>query len=112
MTAEIVKIGERDYAYTCSILYLSTSIEATVEITEARLAGESDAKNLDKWKFKRFAVGFCGSATPILLLSALAVGDAAWDISYNYNLDPTFCCLLFCKVFRTALRISIETSLG
>ena len=78
-----------------SILYLSTSVEATVEITEARLAGESDAKNLDKWKFKRFAVGFCGSATPILLLSALAVGDAAWDISYNYNLDPTFCCLLY-----------------
>ena len=78
-----------------SILYLSTSVEATVEITEARLAGESDAKNLDKWKFKRFAVGFCGSATPILLLSALAAGDAAWDISYNYNLDPTFCCLLY-----------------
>ena len=65
-----------------SILYLSTSVEATVEITEARLAGESDAKNLDKWKFKRFAVSFCGSATPILLLSALAAGDAAWDISY------------------------------
>ena len=35
-----------------SILYLSTSVEATVEITEARLAGESDAKNLDKWEIQ------------------------------------------------------------
>ena len=66
-----------------SILYLSANVEATVEITEARIAGESDAKNLDKWKFKRFTVGFCGSATPIVLLSALVVGDAAWDISCN-----------------------------
>ena len=29
-----------------SILYLSANVAATVEITEARLAGESDAKNL------------------------------------------------------------------
>ena len=74
-----------------SILYLSANVEATVEITEARIAGESDAKNLDKWKFKRFTVGFCGSATPIMLLSALAVGEAAWD----YNIDPTVCCVLY-----------------
>ena len=60
-----------------SILYLSANVEATVEITEARLAGESDAKNLNKWKFKRFAVGFCGSATPIALLSAVWIGDPA-----------------------------------
>ena len=79
-----------------SILYLSVNVEATVEITEARIAGESDAKNLDKWKFKRFTVGFCGSATPIVLLSALVVGDAAWDISYKYNnFDPTVCCVLY-----------------
>ena len=79
-----------------SILYLSANVEATVEITEARIAGESDAKNLDKWKFKRFTVGFCGSATPIVLLSALVVGDAAWDISYKYNnFDPTVCCVLY-----------------
>ena len=78
-----------------SILYLSANVEATVEITEARIAGESDAKNLDKWKFKRFTVGFCGSATPIMLLSALGVGEAAWGISCNYNPDPTVCCVLY-----------------
>ena len=69
-----------------SILFYASVVPIvaeTPEMKEARIAGESDAKNLDKWKFKRFAVGFCGSATPILLLSALVVGDAAWDISYN-----------------------------
>ena len=77
-----------------SILYLIANVAATVEITEARLAGESDAKNLDKWKFKRFAVGVCGSATPIVLLSTLLVGDAIWDTSYADNLGA-FPCVLY-----------------
>ena len=78
-----------------SVLYLSANVEATVEITEARIAGESDAKNLDKWKFKRFTVAFCASATPIMLLSALGVGETAWGISCNYNPDLTVCCVLY-----------------
>ena len=76
-----------------SILYLSANVAATVEITEARLAGESDAKNLGKWKFKRFAVGFCGSATPIVLLSAVLLGDAIWDTSYADSLMAYSCVL-------------------
>ena len=76
-----------------SILYLSANVAATVEITEARLAGESDAKNLDKWKFKRFAAGFCGGATPMVLLSTLLVSDAIWDTSYVANLG-VFPCVL------------------
>ena len=75
------------------ILYLIANVAATVEMTEARLAGESDAKNLGKWKFKRFAVGFCGSATPIVLLSAVLLGDADWDITYGDSLMAYSCVL-------------------
>ena len=73
-----------------SILYLSANVAATVEMTEARLAGESDAKNPDNWNFRRFAAGCFVTATPMVILSALLVGDVYFDTSYSDNLDPGY----------------------
>ena len=73
-----------------SILYLSANVAATVEITEARLADESDAKNPDNWKFRWFAAGCCVTATPMLILSTLLLGDTYLDTSYSDNFDAGY----------------------
>ena len=62
------------------ILFL-TSVDATgdtLEITEARIAGEKDAEG---WHWRWFFASYCSStATPILLIPALWVSHRGYDL--------------------------------